>query len=198
MVLLQQMETSQMSGGNEPPAASSGESASSLPNHDQATGFSELYRRNFSDVLRFVTRRLIPPDEIRAEDLTHEAFLIAWHQFDKVPRQPGAARAWLFTAARNCLLNENRSRHRASALQIRINDAAAAFVPANDDAVANRLDLATAWQTLTATDQEVIALTVWDKLTSVEAGKVLGISSAAYRLRLHRARAALKKALGTP
>ncbi|WP_367379595.1 sigma factor-like helix-turn-helix DNA-binding protein [Arsenicicoccus sp. oral taxon 190] len=44
-------------------------------------------------------------------------------------------------------------------------------------------------------DQEVIALTALDGLTSEHAGRVLDISATAYRHRLSRARAALRRHL---
>ena len=58
------------------------------------------------------------------------------------------------------------------------------------DLVAQRLDLAGAWLRLSETDQEVMSLTVFDDLSSLQAGGVLGISAASYRLRLLRARCA--------
>ncbi len=55
--------------------------------------------------------------------------------------------------------------------------------------------LAAAWSRLADAEQEVLALELWDDLTSPEAGRVLGISAAAYRHRLVRARAALRRHL---
>ena len=63
---------------------------------------------------------------------------------------------------------------------------------ADPDLVATRLDLAAAWRRLTAVHQEALALTAWDGLTSPQAAAVLGISPTAYRLRLSRARRALR------
>ncbi|WP_446754323.1 sigma factor-like helix-turn-helix DNA-binding protein [Glutamicibacter sp. BSL13] len=52
-----------------------------------------------------------------------------------------------------------------------------------------------AWHRLRPLDQEVLALAIWEELHSSKAGQVLGISSAAYRLRLHRARKSLRRML---
>ncbi len=43
-----------------------------------------------------------------------------------------------------------------------------------------------------------MSLTVFDDLSSLQAGRVLGISAASYRLRLLRARRALRRHLDSP
>ncbi|HEY5178833.1 MAG TPA: sigma factor-like helix-turn-helix DNA-binding protein, partial [Dermatophilaceae bacterium] len=45
---------------------------------------------------------------------------------------------------------------------------------------------------LTAVHQEALSLAVWDELTGPQAAMVLGISPVAFRLRLTRARRALR------
>jgi len=160
-----------------------------------ASAFAAMYRREQPDVLRFIERRLIPPDAARAEDLAQETFLTAWRRWDDVPADPPGARAWLFTVARNCLLNEYQTHKRKAALQVRIAANAQLSIPGPEADTTQQLGLAAAWQTLTPADQEVIALTVWENLTSAQAGQVLGISGATYRIRLHRARNALRKTL---
>ncbi|XVX20441.1 sigma factor-like helix-turn-helix DNA-binding protein [Actinomycetota bacterium] len=57
------------------------------------------------------------------------------------------------------------------------------------------MDLAHAWRRLSPVDQEALALAVYEDLTSPQAARVLGISAAAYRLRLMRARRALRREL---
>lgn len=56
---------------------------------------------------------------------------------------------------------------------------------------------AAAWRQLPTTHQEALALTAWDGLTAPQAAAVLGITPTAYRLRLSRARRALRTGLGT-
>lgn len=65
------------------------------------------------------------------------------------------------------------------------------------EAVSIRLDLIAAWQRLSTTQQEVLSLALWEELPASAAGRVLGISAAAYRIRLHRARNALRGNLDT-
>jgi len=54
----------------------------STPITDDGARFAELYQREHAEVLRFIARRLNPQDLGRAEDITHEAFLIAWRKLD--------------------------------------------------------------------------------------------------------------------
>ncbi len=65
------------------------------------------------------------------------------------------------------------------------------------DLVAQRLDLA-AWRRLSETDQEVLSLAVFDDLDSAQAGRLLEISAASYRLWLLRARRAPRRYLDSP
>lgn len=154
--------------------------------------FVQLYDSTYADVLRFVHRRAGPG---RAEDVVHEAFLVAWRRLDDVPPRPDDARAWLFGTARRCMLNDRRGEVRRDALVVRIATAPSSVAPLTDDEVVQHVDLAAAWRRLTADEQEVLALAVWEDLPSPQAGRVLGISAVAYRLRLHRARRRLRRLL---
>ncbi|WP_420898271.1 RNA polymerase sigma factor [Cryobacterium sinapicolor] len=158
-----------------------------------AARFGELYDCTYADVLRFVRRRAGPDS---AEDVAHEAFLVAWRRLEDVPVECHAARAWLFGIARNCLLSDLRGHARRNALSVRIASETLTTTDP-DDGLALRLDLVTAWHQLRADEQEVLSLAIWEDLSSQLAGRVLGISSAAYRIRLHRARAKLRQLLDT-
>lgn len=160
--------------------------------------YADWYTAVHANVLRFVASRLIPRDQARAEDVTHEAFLVAWRRLPDIPRQPSEALAWILGVARNCLLHSNRINARNQNLNVRIAESAASFVPGPSDAVGSRLDLAAAWNRLDAKHQEAIALQVWDGLTTAEAARVLNISEANYRKRLSRARTQLNRELATP
>ena len=166
------------------------------PEPDPEARFRALYADAHADVLRFAQRRVHPS---HAEDVTADAFLVAWRRIEEAPRTPGDARAWLFGIARHCLLNTTRGQGRREALAVRVAGATAPAPTAagpDADLVAQRVDLAAAWRRLSETDQEALSLTVFEDLTSGQAARVLGISPAAYRLRLLRARRALRRQLG--
>jgi RNA polymerase sigma-70 factor (ECF subfamily) len=161
---------------------------------EHARRFEALYRDAHGDVLRFVARRTqtVP----HAEDVTHEAFLVAWRRIDDLPADSQDARAWLFGVARGCLRNAERSGRRKRALAVRIaSQARDATEPSPEGGLVVRADLAKAWATLRPAAQEALALVTWDGLTPSQAALVAGISANTFRVRLARARAALREAL---
>lgn len=162
------------------------------PDGSVAADFRRLYADAYPDVLRFVQRRCHPS---HAEDVTAEVFLVAWRRYADLPGDHDARRAWLFGVARKILANVRRGDARREALAVRVRDAWDGIEPGSHhpDLVATRLDLARSWHHLTPAHQEALALTLWDDLTSAQAGHVLGISATAYRLRLSRARRALRQ-----
>lgn len=152
--------------------------------------FERLYAATYADLLRFAQRRV---DRSHAEDVVAEAFLVAWRRLDELPAEPSGARAWLFGVARKVLLNTERGVRRRQALGVRLADTAGpASDPDNADLTASRLDLARAWERISETHQEVLSLAVFEDLTSSQAAAVLDISPVAFRLRLSRARRALR------
>ena len=162
---------------------------------DREARFRAIYADAYGDVLRFAQRRV---HRSHAEDATADAFLVAWRRLDDAPNKPDDVRAWLFGIARNCLLNTLRGQGRRDALAVRVAEAAPSAGPADGldaDLVARRMDLAAAWRRLSETDQEALSLAVFEDLTSSQAARVLGISPVSYRLRLLRARRALRRRL---
>lgn len=159
--------------------------------------FRILYGETYDPVLRFVRRRLGPDRQAGIDDVVAEVFLTAWRRLEDVPTREGEALPWLYAVTRNCLLNAHRTGQRQEALAVRV--ATYGEFPDRDEAttaeVELQVDLAAAWQTLTAADQEVLALALFEDLTSRQAGRVLGVTAAGYRVRLSRARRALRLSL---
>lgn len=151
--------------------------------------FREFYEAVYPDVLRYAQRRT---GREHAEDVAAQTLLVVWRRFDDVPHHPDPARAWVFGIARNVLLNDRRGEQRRDALGVRLADLAEA--PPGDvaESAVNRLALAAAWRALSDAHQETLALAVFEDLTAPQAAAVLGISPVAFRLRLTRARRALR------
>jgi RNA polymerase sigma-70 factor (ECF subfamily) len=160
------------------------------PAPDRERVFRSLYEAAYPDLVRFVQRRTHPD---RAEDVAADAFLVVWRRLDELPRLPDDARAWLFGIARNILLNEQRGEQRRRALAVRLAETTALSTGGSDaDFVVSRVDLSRAWTLLTEIHQEVLGLAVFEGLKAPQAAAVLGISPVAFRLRLSRARRALR------
>ncbi|TDW84279.1 RNA polymerase sigma-70 factor (ECF subfamily) [Kribbella pratensis] len=154
--------------------------------------FTGLFEATYADLVRFAQRRV--SDE-QAEDIVAEAFLVAWRRTDDVPTSLPDARAWLFGIARNVILNVHRGARRRTALAVRLSETTTVTAD-NSELVARQIDLARAWDKLSGVHQEALALAVLDDLTAPQAAAVLGISPVAFRLRLSRARRALRAFLG--
>ena len=171
------------------------------PTDPRDRAFEDLYASTVDDIIRFLQRRVIRSS---VEDVAAETFLTVWRRIDDLPTDTSEARAWTFGIARNCALNALRSTGRQDSLAVRIAEharpgrlVAVTGGPDATDAIETMVDLAAAWRQLPAHDQETLALTALDELSSAQAGQVLGISAAAYRVRLMRARRTLRALLQT-
>jgi len=159
---------------------------------DREERFRDLYDAAYLDLLRFVRRRVHPT---HAEDVVGDVMLVAWRRLDDVPTDLSSARAWLFGVAHKTLQSTRRREGKQDAVAVRLAEVvpAATHSDQSPDAIAARVDIATAWPRLSAVHQEALALAVLDGLTSPEAAKVLAISPTAFRLRLSRARKSLQR-----
>lgn len=160
--------------------------------HEQ--DFVRLYDATYPQLRRFVERRCAPD---HVDDVVSQVYLVAWRRWAAVPAPDDQARAWLYGVAHRTLRNEQR-RSRRDGLVLRIADTDLAHPHLEPDLVAARVDLVRAWRRLSAIHQEALALSAWDGLTSDQAADVLGISPVAFRLRLSRARKALRALAGVP
>jgi len=121
-----------------------------------------------------------------APDIVAETFTIAWRRWTDVP---SPATAWLFGTARHVVHNHLRGRRRRIALEQRIK--LLDGVAASQDAPHERVEALARLASLPEQHREALLLTSWDGLSSEAAAVALGISPAALRKRLQRARAAI-------
>jgi RNA polymerase sigma-70 factor (ECF subfamily) len=132
-------------------------------------------------VLGYVLRRTDPEE---ARDVMAETFTVAWRRLEQVPAGDEAL-PWLIGTARKLLAN----RRRAAATRSREAEIGPrAAIPDHADDVAGTADLVAAFNRLSDGDREVLGLVAWDDLRPAEGAAVLGISSATFSVRLHRAR----------
>lgn len=166
----------------------------SPPSRDTEDRFRQLYDATYVDLLLFVRRRV---HHTHAEDVVGDVMLVAWRRLEDVPVDLPEARAWLFGVARKTLQNARRRGERQDAVAVRLAQfhGVETDVGAHPDLVAYRVDIAAAWPHLSAVHQEAIALAALDGLNATEAATVLDVSPTAFRMRLARARRALRRHL---
>ncbi|MEY9870787.1 RNA polymerase sigma factor (sigma-70 family) [Streptacidiphilus sp. MAP12-33] len=160
------------------------------------SGFAEFYQQNFDAILGFVTRRT--DSAHLAADLTADIFLTALEQADSYDARRGAPAAWLYGIARNVLASHFRgsAREQQAVSQIAgrrmLDEQDVAAIEARIDATRAARRLAGLHGALSESLRAVLDLVAVDGLTTREAAQALGISTATARMRLHRARKALR------
>jgi RNA polymerase sigma-70 factor (ECF subfamily) len=161
--------------------------------------FEVAYRTSGTAVLRYALRRSTSREN--ALDVVAETFAIAWRRRADLPVEPDEVRPWLFGIARLCLANTARSTLRAGRLSQRLAASLADTAvpdPATDhEGRADRQLVRRALEQLSAEDRELVTLIAWEGLTPAQAATALGLSAGTARVRLHRARTRLRKALHT-
>ncbi len=65
---------------------------------DRERTFRAVYEAVYPDLLRFAQRRTASAPH--ADDVVADTFLVVWRRLDELPREDGAARAWVFGIAR--------------------------------------------------------------------------------------------------
>jgi RNA polymerase sigma factor (sigma-70 family) len=160
---------------------------------NRAADFEDLFRRTRIDLLRYLTRRARSPEE--AADLLAETYLVAWRRLEAIPAGE-EARLWLFGVARN-LLKKGASRSRTAELLVeRLAVELRAAWQVGDAATEDRTHLVrSALAQLGEVDREILMLTAWEGLAPGQIADVIGISANRVRVRLHRARAKLRREL---
>jgi RNA polymerase sigma-70 factor (ECF subfamily) len=166
--------------------------------HDPSA-LEDFYLEHVEAVERFVVRRV--GDPYLAADLTADVFLAAIDAAGSYRPQRGTPTAWLFGVARNVVASEYRRAARERSANSRIDGRR--LLDENDldrmqqriDAAAQTRELFAAVSSLPPAERAVIELVALDELTVGEAATVLGLRPVTARVRLHRARTALRREL---
>ncbi|MGN9820470.1 RNA polymerase sigma factor [Streptomyces sp. SD11] len=165
-----------------------------------AQRFRDIYEECYPRVLAYTTSLV---GRQVGEDITSETFTVAWRRVRDLP-QP--ALPWLLGVARN-LVREMRRRdshqYLLAAEEARRvglgNGGGGSGGPAEvGDVAADVTDRAAALQALAGlsdADRELLTLIAWHGLSTKQAARVLGCTTATLTVRLHRARRRLEKAL---
>ncbi len=138
--------------------------------------------------------RLTGHDRARAEDVVQETLLRAWRHKSILDNPPAAIRSWLFTVARNIVIDEWRSRRHNSELSV-------AEVPEPGEPADRTDQLLLSWLVadaithLSTEHREVLLECYYRGRPVSEAAKRLGIPEGTVKSRTHYALRALRLAL---
>jgi RNA polymerase sigma factor (sigma-70 family) len=161
--------------------------------------FETFYRRHVDRVIGFTTRRVRDPADVA--DVVATTFLTVLTSAPTYDVSRGQPTAWLLGITARLIANARRRQGRERAATARI--AGRRLISESDiERLEERIDAARSSQAvlealgrLKPRARETLLLVGADGLSPTEAATVLGISAAAFRMRLSSARRALDKAI---
>jgi RNA polymerase sigma-70 factor, ECF subfamily len=160
----------------------------------EAALLKALYDEHAAVLWRYAMR--LTGDASRAEDVVQETLLRAWQHPEVVDDPERSARAWLFTVARNMIIDERRSprfRNVVSSLDDSSTPEKSALDEVN--ATLDRMLIADAMAELSAEHRAVIERSYYRGWTTAQIAADLGIAEGTVKSRLHYAVRALRLAL---
>ncbi|PBC69569.1 RNA polymerase sigma-70 factor (ECF subfamily) [Streptomyces sp. TLI_235] len=160
---------------------------------ERADFVSRIYESHGDCLLKYVGR-LLPGDPQGAEDIVQETFLRAWSHFPALESQQGTPRPWLFTVARNLVIDSVR-RRRARPYEVSAEELTE--LPDEellDNALLAQL-LADALSQLVPAHREVLVhMHYWGR-SGPETAALLGVPPGTVKSRMHKAVRAMRTVL---
>ena len=152
--------------------------------------FESLYRRYAADVQRFAL--YLCGDRAMAEDITSETFVRAWNASGEI--RAATAKAYLFTIARNLYLEGLRRTGRQAARHTELDENLPDPAARPDAAATGKSELErvmAALRELPEVDRTVLLLRAQEEWSYEEIAEATGLSLAAVKVKIHRARVRL-------
>lgn len=148
--------------------------------------FEALFLQTRVPLLAYLRRRAFSED---AADLLAEVYLVAWRRRTELPAGE-ERRLWLYGVARTLLA----AHHRLSSSRVDAEVAGNVHTSDEENGDDRRGEaVRRALESLNDVDRELVTLTMWERLSTADAGRVVGITAGTARVRLHRARARLAR-----
>ena len=151
--------------------------------------FRDLYESYAAEIYRFAL--WLSGNRSDAEDITSDTFVRAWARSDNIRTE--TLKAYLFAIARNIHLERQRKRKH----EVRLEDVHFDLSPGPDRLVESKLELQRVQrvlQTLPEIDRAALVLRVRHELPYDEIARVLGLSLASTKVKIHRVRKKLMAA----
>ncbi|GAB3577370.1 sigma-70 family RNA polymerase sigma factor [Leifsonia lichenia] len=164
-----------------------------MPNED-ARLLRELHDQHAQAVWRYVVH--LTGDRAMADDIVQETLLRAWKKPSVLDQSQSSARAWLFTVARNLVIDQKRSAHNlheygTDVLPERANDAATS----ESDAVLDAWLVSDALAELSVEHRAVIVHAYYGGRSIAEISRELDVPEGTVKSRIHYGLRALRLAL---
>jgi RNA polymerase sigma-70 factor, ECF subfamily len=153
-----------------------------------------LYDEHAGPLWRYALR--LTGDASRAEDVVQETLLRAWQHPEVIGDTERPARAWLFTVARNMIIDERRSPKFRNVVGS-LDEAGAPEQPAPDevDSALDRLLIADAMAQMTPEHRAVVERSYYRGWSTAQIAADLDIAEGTVKSRLHYAMRALRLTL---
>ncbi len=153
-----------------------------------------LYDEHAAALWRYAVR--LTGDQARAEDVVQETLLRAWQHPEVTGDEERSARAWLFTVARNMIIDETRSpRFRRESTPLESVREPESPGPDEVNAALDRLLLGDALAQLSQEHRAVIRRSYYLGWTTAQIAEDLQIAEGTVKSRLHYAVRALRLTL---
>ncbi|SPM32811.1 DNA-directed RNA polymerase specialized sigma subunit, sigma24 family, partial [Mycobacterium rhizamassiliense] len=161
----------------------------------EAALMKALYDEHAAVLWRYALR-LTGGDASHAEDVVQETLLRAWQHPEVIGDTERSARAWLFTVARNLIIDDRRSaRYRYVVGSTDEDGAPEQATPDEVNAALDRLLIADAMTQLSTEHRAVIERSYYRGWTTAQTAADLGIAEGTVKSRLHYAVRALRLTL---
>ena len=150
-----------------------------------------LYDEHAAALWRYVVR--LTGDTARAEDVVQETLLRAWRHPEVTDDSERSARAWLFTVARNLVIDERRSaRFRSESGTPDMEQAADRAGPDEVETALDRMLLSEAMAQLSEDHRAVIGRAYYQGASTAQIAAELHIAEGTVKSRLHYGMRALR------
>lgn len=151
--------------------------------------FVELYEEFLPKVFRYIRYRVNSEQE--TEDLTSMVFEKALVNFEKYSRDKASFSTWIFSIARNTVIDHYRTQARRPAMSLeKAEIEASSNEPLPDDMIVKieeKEKLQTCISRLSHEEQEIIALKFGSEMNNRQIAKTMGLSESNVGTKLYRA-----------